>query len=363
MSKIAITSDLHFGVSGRLNDILWACRTIREYCKVVGIDTIFVLGDLFHDRRSLDIEVLSSVTKFLQETEEEYNQQWIVFPGNHDMFLRHSWEINSLTPLCKHLTVIDDVKIVKIDDTRFWVLPFITYEKSYMRVLKAIRPNLEEGDNLLTHIGICGATMNTCFLLQNWNIINFNKYPFNRIYAGHFHNKQQIGENVWYPGSPIPFKFDEGDVAHGFYCLDLDTDTHKFINIWKAGKKLLPNETPPPQYYTFLDELLHEKTEEHIKGNMIRVALQREYTHHEKQELKKQLMSLGAKSVRWLNIKQEETETESVPSFQHQNLFATWYEADTKGHKDLDKKILFNVHDEVVHEGDELYAIEQSENM
>lgn len=235
MSKIAITSDIHFGVPGRLNDILWACRTIREYCYAAGIDTVLVLGDLFHDRRSLDIEVLSHVSRFFEQTTDDYHQQWIVFPGNHDMFLRHSWDINSLTPLRKHLTVIEDVKVLQIDETRFWVLPFITYEKSYMRVLKAIQSKAQEGDNLLTHIGIRGATMNTCFLLQNWSIIDFEEFAFHKVYTGHFHNKQQIGENVWYPGSPIPFKFDEGDVAHGFYCLDLDTDTHKFINIWKAG--------------------------------------------------------------------------------------------------------------------------------
>ena len=361
MSKIAITSDLHFGVPGRLTDILWACRVTREYCRTVGVDTVFVLGDLFHDRRSLDIEVLSHVSKFLKETAEEYHQKWIVFPGNHDMFLRHSWEINSLTSLCKHLTVIEDVKIVQVDNTRFWILPFIAYEKSYMRVLQAIKPHIQQGDNLLTHIGICGATMNTCFLLQNWNVINFEKFAFNKIYTGHFHNKQQIGENVWYPGSPIPFKFDEGDIAHGFYCLDLDTDTHKFINIWKAGEKFLPDEPSPPQYHTFLDELLPEKTVFHVKGNMIRVALQRDYTHHEKQEIKQHLLQLGAKAVRWLNLKQEQTETTKAKNIHHQNLFTTWYTADAKGHQGLDKKILFATHDEIVREGDELYAIEQSE--
>ena len=361
MSKIVITNDLHFGVPGRLHDILWACRALREYVFASNIDTVFVLGDLFHDRRSLDIEVLSHVSKFLKETKDEYNQQWIVFPGNHDMFLRHSWEINSLTSLCEHLTVIEDVKIVKVDNTRFWVVPFITYEKSYMRVLKAIQPHIEPGDNLLTHVGICGATMNTCFLLQNWNIIDFAKFPFNRIYTGHFHNKQQIGENVWYPGTPIPFKFDEGDITHGFYCLDLETDTHKFIDIWKAGEKFLPDEEAPPQFHTFLDELLNEKTEQHVKGNMIRVLLQREYTNHERQAIKQRLLDLGAKAVRWLNLKQEQTEIIKEKQTRHKDLFLAWYEADTKGHAELDKNVLFSTHNEVVHEGDELYAVEQSE--
>lgn len=363
MSKLLITADIHFGVPGRLQDILWACRVMREYCHAANIDTVFILGDLFHDRRSLDIEVLSHVSRFFEETVDDYHQKWIAFPGNHDMFLRHSWEINSLTALRKHITVVEDVKIVKVDDTRFWILPFITYEKSYMRVLKAIRDQVQPGDNLLTHIGIHGATMNTCFLLQNWTTIDFEDLPFNRIYTGHFHNKQQIGENVWYPGSPIPFKFDEGDIAHGFYCLDLETDTHKFINIWKAGERFLPDEEAPPQFCTLLDELLPEKTESHIAGNMIRVALQRDYTAAEKQVIKKRLVDLGAKSVRWLDIKQKKTEEETKPDApQHKDLFVAWYDADKKGHKELDKKVLFSVHNEVVVEGDELYAVEQAES-
>ena len=361
MSKVVITGDIHFGVPGRLQDILWACRTMREYCHAAGIDTVFVLGDLFHDRRSLDIEVLSHVSRFFEQTKDEYGQQWIVFPGNHDMFLRHSWEINSLTALNKHLTVIEDVKIVKVDDTRFWVLPFITYEKSYMRVLKAIKAKAEPGDNLLTHIGICGATMNTCFLLQNWSIINFENLPFQRIYSGHFHNKQQIGENVWYPGSPIPFKFDEGDISHGFYSLDLETDTHKFINIWKAGERFLPDEEAPPQFCTLLDELLSEKTKQHVAGNIIRVALQREHTPREKKEIKQHLLGLGAKTVRWLDLKQKQVEAIKQDDIQHKDLFLAWYNADKKGHKDLDKKVLFTIHNEVATEGDELYAVEQAE--
>lgn len=365
MSKIAITADIHFGVTGRLQDILWACRVIRQYCKLAGIDTIIVLGDLYHNRQTIEIDVNSRVCEFFEETADKYDQQWIVFPGNHDMFLRHSWKINSLTPLRKHLTVIEDVKLLQLDETRFWVLPFITYEKAYMRILDAItkHPDFKKGDNLLTHIGIRGATLNTCFLLKDWSIINFEKYPFHRIYVGHFHSKQQIGENIWYPGSPIPFKFDEGDVAHGFYVYDLDEDSHKFINIWKAGAKFFPEETPPPQFITLLDELLDQKTSSDVENCMVRVMLQRDYTTDEKNSIKHRLLDLGAKSVRWMNLKAAEqaVEPSKRQPILHGNLFNAWLEKDAKGHKQLDTKVLARLNDEIIMEGDELYVIEEVE--
>jgi DNA repair exonuclease SbcCD nuclease subunit len=362
--KFAIAADLHFGVPGRLSDILWACRVLREYCKLSNIDVVVVLGDLFHDRRSLDIEVLVAVSRFFEETTTVYNQTWIVFPGNHDMFLRHSWEINSLLPLRKHLTVIDNVKLLTLNDRRFWILPFIQYEKSFMRALHQLDSRYEDGDVLFTHIGVRGATLNTCFLLKDWSTVTFQYSKFKRVYAGHFHSKQSLDDQVYYPGSIIPFKFDEGDIAHGFYVYDLVDQSHKFVNIWKAGAKLLPKEQAPPQFCTLLDELVDTKTTEDVRGNVVRVALQRELTLEEKRAIKEKLLALGAISVRWMNLslKLEKQPREVLESKQPQrDLFKAWVDLDKKGLVGLDVDVLNKAHDDVVFEGDELYALEESE--
>lgn len=365
MAKIGITADIHFGVPKRTDDIIWACKVMREYCSEFNIDIMLVLGDLYHNRQAIEIDVNSQVAKFFEDTKVKYNQEWIVFPGNHDMFLRHSWDINSLTPLCRHLTVIEGVKLLDIDGERFWVLPFITYEKAYMKVVRTITKHPEfrpYKDNLLTHIGIKGAVLNTCFLLKDWSIINFDGFPFKRIYTGHFHSKQQIGENVWYPGSPIPFKFDEGDVAHGFYVYDTDTNSHKFINIWKAGEKFFPNEVAPPQFMTILDESIDEAE---VNGSMVRVAMQRDYTNDEKTTIKQKLIDKGARSVRWMDLKKkdevvdEKDETTNIAL--HHNLFAAWIKKDSKGVNGLDISILNRCNDDIMHEADELYAIEAIE--
>ena len=366
MSKIVLTADIHFGVPGRLDDILWSCRVMREYCHKAGIDTVLILGDLFHDRRALEIDVLHHVSKFFEEARDDFGQQWIAFPGNHDMFLRHSWEINSLAALRKHITVIEELKVLQLDNRRFWVLPFVTYERAFMQVLAQMAEQVEEGDNLLTHIGIRGAMYNTCFLLKDWSVVNFEDAPFNRIYTGHFHSKQQIGENIWYPGSPIPFKFDEGDVPHGFYVYDLEDDSHKSINIWKAGAKFFPEEVAPPQFHTFLDDMLVDKTKDEIQNNIIRVALQREHTMDEKMEIRQHLMDFGARVVRWWDMaKKAEEQAElaqkrNMP--EHGNLFRAFFDSDkTAKKKGLDEKVLFRSHNEVILEGDQMYTMEESE--
>lgn len=363
MAKIVIAADMHFGVSGKLTDILWSARVIREYCKHAGIDVVIIAGDLFHDRKSLDIEVISKVCDFFVETKEQYNQQWIAFPGNHDMFLRHSWSINSLHIMHRYMTIVEDIKLLDIEDRRFWVLPFITYEKSFMRILDKVHEQHEDGDVLLTHVGVKGAVLNTCFLLKDWSIISFEDSPFERVYTGHFHSKQRVGHNVWYPGSPIPFKFDEGDVSHGFYVYDTDQNTHKFINIWKAGAKFFPDELAPPQFCTISDDDLNTLTEDDIQNNMVRIALSRDYTQNEKADIKDHLSKMGARVVRWLQINHKYEPTLSKPDNADKkvDLFSLYVEADEKGTKDLDIKILKRLNSEIKKEGDEIYSVESQE--
>lgn len=365
MSNIVICADIHFGVQNKTQDILWACKVVREYCKRFNISTIIVLGDLYHDRSAIDIDVMCVTSKFFEECYEEYDQKWIIFPGNHDMYLRHSWDITSLVPLRKHLTVIEDVKLLTLNDKRFWILPFIQHEKAYMRILRAIESKHEEDDILLTHIGVCGAILNTCFLLKDWSHVRFDSSKFTKIYTGHFHSNQSVGENVWYPGSLIPFKFDEGDVPHGFFVHNLDDNSHKFIDIWKAGEKLLEDNTkPPPQFRTIEDNKLQTTPIEKFKNNIIRVALNREYTIQEKQVIKDKLLEHGAIDIRWMNqstrIKKSDADIlhSAIPS---RNLFNAWIEIDKKGIQDLDIKLLHHAHDDIVASGDELYIAEEHE--
>ena len=199
--------------------------------------------------------------------------------------------------------------------------------------------------------------------MKDWSIVSFEHTPFSRVYTGHFHSKQQIGENVWYPGSLIPFKFDEGDVPHGFYVYDTEDNTHKFVNIWKAAEKLFPGEIAPPQFKTILESAVDQLTEGDVANNLIRIALERDYSLDEKRVLRDRLRDMGARAVRWLNLAQKvEVDKREVATHENRDLFTAWIDGDEKGTKDLDKGILHSIHNEVIVEGDELYVAEESES-
>jgi len=366
MSKIAICADIHFGVPGRTDDIIWACELIRQYCNINNIDNIIVLGDLYHNRQSIDIDINHKVFKFFEHTFKDYKQNWIVFPGNHDMFLRYSWKINSLYPLKKYMTVIEDVSILKIDNTNFWIVPFITYEKTYMKVINTIIKHEKFNHNqdyLLTHIGVRSATMNTCFLIKDWSIVSFENLPFKKVFTGHFHSQQQIGKNVFYPGSPIPFKFDEGDVAHGFYILDIDKEEQQFIDLWDLNKQLKPNTLPPPQFKTISEEDVDKLSLDDIQYNNIRISSIKELTNKEKSDIKNKLKNQNVKNVRWLDLSIKDEINEKVINNTKLtgDIFDQWLSLDAKNLKDLDHKVLKQCNQEIVHEADEIYSIESNE--
>ena len=357
MTKIAIIADVHLGYANRRDDIFWALDVVRLYCNSHGIDTIVVLGDLFHDRQHLSIEILCKAYDFFKAAKEQFNQQWIAFPGNHDMFLKHSWDINSIRPLGELLTIIDTVKILEIDDRRYWVLPFVYSESAYMRILKRIEEQADKDDILLTHVGVCNAVQNVCFLLQRWSVVSFLQSKFDRIYAGHFHLCQQVLNNLWYPGSIIPFKFDEGDHDHGFFVFDQDANEHEFINIFTEGRTLEPDTDAPPQFHTFSEEYLDSKTSADVTGNVIRVATTRDYSPNECQTIRERFMEMGARKVTFINLIKDEPQAPSFTELEPikiEDLFARWYDQDERGTKELRRNLAIRLNREIVEEGNEL---------
>jgi hypothetical protein len=274
------------------------------------------------------------------------------------MFLKHSWDINSIRPLGELLTIIDTVKILEIDNKRYWILPFVYSESAYMRILERIEKQADKKDILLTHIGVNNAIQNVCFLLQRWSTVSFLRSKFDRVYAGHFHLSQQIS-NLWYPGSLIPFKFDEGDHEHGFFVLDQDTNEHEFIDVFAEGRSSKPDIVLPPKFHTFSEEFLDSKTPEEVSGNVIRIATTRDYSPNECQTIRDRFVEMGAKKVTFICLAEGESHSTKITEFEPikiEDLFSKWFEQDERGTKGLRHNLAIKLNREIIEEGNELYA-------
>jgi hypothetical protein len=224
-----------------------------------------------------------------------------------------------------------------------------------MEVLRKVEEHYKEGDVLLTHVGIKSATLNTCFLLKSWSVVDFSDSKFKWVYTGHFHTMQKVGDNVWYPGSLIPFKADEGDVDHGFFVLDTETMQHQFVSIWAGVER---TEDVPPQFLTLDDDSL-ENRQADVKGNIVRVALSREYTVNQLHEIQEKLKAQGARQVRWMQLSSSE-ETQDLEAADNMaatasDMFTDYVNQDPQRPKELDLELLSRLNLEIVTLGDQRY--------
>ena len=279
------------------------------------------------------------------------------------MYMRHSWEVNSILPFSDHLIFLDGIKGIQIDNQRFWTLPFIQLESAYMQVVNKLSSRANSDDILLTHIGVNKALLNVCFLLSEWNMVNFDNTIFKRIYTGHFHCTQQIGSNLWYPGSQIPLKSDEGDVDHGFFVYDTDLGEHTFVSIWDANKTVdvpAPAAGVPPQYITITDDSIASIDHEVLNGNIIKVTLSRSYSREEIATIERKLKASGARDVRTilLDTDHHSTTVNLATAIKPKDIFNTFIENDKRGTTGLMIPLLRKLCDEVIIEGDNNYFIE-----
>lgn len=356
--KTLITGDIHNGY-GSDKRSLWSMKLMREYADRNKVPHVMVLGDLFDNREALRIDTISDVAQFFKEADTVYNQGWIIFPGNHDMFLRNSWTVNSLQFLEHHTNVIQKIQKFDLDGRTFWVIPFIHNEEVYMKAVAAVSKQASSEDILLTHIGVSGAVMNQCFLLKNWNIVQFKDTVFKYVFTGHFHNHQVIDNKVIYPGSPVAFRFDEGLVDHGFIELDIPTGDWKFISSRKLAIEY--GWDTPPDFITITDEdLTDPDIAEIVEHNNVRIALTKSYTQNELETFRKDLESHDVSKVVWYKKKEEQEEIKLDPSqIIQKGILEAYYEHDNPA--EISKELLLKLDEEIIEIADEIMSQEEVE--
>lgn len=326
---------------------------------------MIILGDLFHDRESTNIEVSHTVYEFLKSTKTKYDQEWYVFPGNHDMYLKYSWEITSLRQFSDVCHVLEGIHRIELFDKNFWIIPFMAIDKAYMDVVDELDKSCTNNDVMLTHIGCIGAAYNLCFLFQEQRAINFDHRAAGQVFTGHFHCYHRAGVKTHYVGSPIPFSFDEGVVPHGFIEYDCHTGKHQFVDLRPLMRADNHGVLLPPDMITISIDDLKKLNGDDINGNCFRIISD----HHLPDELttqyRKELLDDGARIVRFLKLKDalepvSKNRNSNVLSMGAADLFTRFFNRDDSKDK-YNISLMEQLNTEIVHEGDSLYTVENME--
>jgi DNA repair exonuclease SbcCD nuclease subunit len=223
MSKVAIFSDLHLGLYG--NSELWHNVALNWADWIVGdlkskgIDTIFFLGDLFHQRDEISVQTIHVASELIQKF-KDFDMTIIV--GNHDAYYKNRADIHSLGFLKGHenITVVDEAQTVTRNGVKVAMVPWNT--------------PIPDGkyDYVFGHFEI------QTFKMNDYKVCNHGDSPSemlkksSRIFSGHFHTKslKQYKEGeIRYVGNCFAHDFnDEGD-PKGYHILDIVTGELVFV--------------------------------------------------------------------------------------------------------------------------------------
>lgn len=237
MSRAVVFSDLHvyshFGLSSRIHDCVkiidWVFETSHQY----DCPFIFFLGDLFHQRNKIDVMSYEMVFRSFYENIQKYHhiERIYLVVGNHDMYYKNKWTVNSIKPfyVMPRVKVIDDI----FQETLRGVdICFLPYSESASRTLL----HLPKGDLLLSHLAVQGAKLNKHTVSDRivetdsgMDLVSSENFSsWSKVLLGHYHLAQRLG-NVEYVGSPLELNFGEaGDEKH-IILLDLNNLSCEYI--------------------------------------------------------------------------------------------------------------------------------------
>jgi DNA repair exonuclease SbcCD nuclease subunit len=350
--RILIWSDLHAhtfsaystilpnGMNSRLADCISCVQQVREYALENDITEILFLGDLFHERRHINVQAFNAVydeiVKFKQLKLDLY-----MLVGNHDQASRDG-TTHSLHGLYDKAHVIGEPKWISTKSgISILGIPYME-DKEQIKSLISQAPKYTKNRLFLGHLGVQGMRVGSDFVYSNpfdVSVDDLSCSEFDRGFMGHYHEAmQEISSNFMYVGAPLQHSWSDVGQERGFLVYDLDSDEVTMVPL-KAPKFIQVKES-------------RLKNFKYLEGNFIRITSNRIWDELEKQELRD---SSNARSIE-VEVTLPEQANEDVPrislnpSMAPIELIKTYVKSDLVDKYDLDENYLIQIASEVLKE-------------
>lgn len=231
--KAIILGDTHFGVKndseafldyfiGFIKDIL------IPYAIEHDIKLVLQLGDFCDKRKGINFKTMNRVVNEVLNEFAKHDIQFISFPGNHDIYYRHSNSINSLNECFSWVdgvTIINEPTTIQIGELMVDFIPWINKYNHDETVdfIKKSTSNICLGhfdiDGFDMSVGVSGHGDLKRSLFGNYD----------HVYSGHYHTRSTQG-NITYVGTPYEMTWSDYNDPKGFHVLALDKNaTCEFI--------------------------------------------------------------------------------------------------------------------------------------
>lgn len=222
--KIALISDLHMGIKKQCpvfmeSQLKFFIKQFVPELKQANIKDIWVLGDVFDTRMSLNTLVVNKTIELFKDILKDFNIKIIV--GNHDMYMTTTTDINSLKILdiLPNVTVYEKQTVLTIDNKTILLQPWITDYSTYILT--------EHYDYAFMHADIIGFDQGGGRLSESGLVAKELLKHIDAVYSGHYHNgihrQFEPGKSVTYLGAPYQLTRIDRNGIRGYHILDIAT--------------------------------------------------------------------------------------------------------------------------------------------
>ena len=274
MSKGLIFSDLHLHKHKDRCDRLQHCLDVLTWVFDQAVkndcDDIFFLGDLFHERSKIDVlNYLRTFETIMERMLGDCKDKnlWMLV-GNHDMYHRERWDVNSIKPLTAipNVHIIDSPMSTTVGSTKIDWMP---HTENPVHELQVFKEDL--GDILFGHLAVHGAQTNTFYGTKSDVIVEYDNEmvevdasvfdDWKATFLGHYHGAQHLNDKVEYVGSPLQLTFGEAFQQKHIIVLDLET----------LDKEYIVNDFSPKHLIISPQDIEHENYD--FNGQFLRISV------------------------------------------------------------------------------------------
>lgn len=238
MYKIGVFGDLHLRKGGKKiqgydQKTLDGLDVLDQIIKVFldnKIDMFFFLGDFYHNRYQIDVMMQDAVIQVMKKLK---NIDGCFITGNHDVYLRISTAITSLSSFSLKWKVVTKVCNPYTDPCNIVCVPFTKEFTSnmYNSISSYIKPSTL--NIVFMHQFLTGFPIQKDYIIKKGEeVFDYSKCDADWIISGHDHiphtKKRKIGtkqQTLISVGSPMELSFQDSDSEdRGCYILTVDNE-------------------------------------------------------------------------------------------------------------------------------------------
>jgi DNA repair exonuclease SbcCD nuclease subunit len=262
--KICLLGDTHFGIRNDskvfheyyekfYDDIFF------PYLKEHGIDTVIQLGDLFDRRKYINFVSLSESRRYFFDKLKENGIHLHALVGNHDIFYKHTLEVNSPELLLRdydNITLWSKPGTLEIDGVVFDMIPWICNENE-----RDVREFISKSTSpyCIGHFELVGYYMQRGQISHEGYDDKFLK-NYDQVYSGHYHSRSaSVDGKIIYLGTPYELFWSDYQDPKGFGVFDTQLERFDFVrNPHRIFHKLIYDDTGIDEH-KFITELNFER--------------------------------------------------------------------------------------------------------